>query len=360
MYIKKIKYKLNWGPMIGSVFNIGLLLTSIKVFFMILYKISGVGVFLASFLSYDDKAGCYFLINEMANYDNGTKYLWIAFAINIVFIILMLFLLAKKNIKRKLLIIEHSSLQKMGFSYDEKELEDYAYKRIPINQYETFNSGTMSINERVSSAIIEVDSKTSKILHYVDKGYQVGYAGIANIPATFMLGYELGDENKKLLFHKRRSNSIDDNFHLLSNEPRELKFIANETKNDLTKSGKILILIQLTQPIKDSDLQGVREDNDYVIKYEIPQTISYDVVDSGNQANEYTNKVLSDICEIQKNPSITQIKICIAASGAFVFALGTKFSKTQNKDTVIFHYQQDSYPWGINVTKKKPVVIKGV
>lgn len=60
------------------------------------------------------------------------------------------------------------------------------------------------------------------------------------------------------------------------------------------------------------------------------------------------------VAENQKNPNIVQIKICIAASSAFIFALGMKFSKTQNKENVIFHYEKDTYPWGVNVHKGKP------
>jgi len=107
---------------------------------------------------------------------------------------------------------------------------------------------------------------------------------------------------------------------------------------------------------RESRFQSVLEDNNYIVKYEIPETVNYDVVDSLRQINDYTNQILSDIAEIQKNPNITQIKICVAASGSFIFALGTKFSKTQNKDVVIFHFQNDTYPWGINVTKKIPVI----
>ena len=86
-------------------------------------------------------------------------------------------------------------------------------------------------------------------------------------------------------------------------------------------------------------------------------TISYDVVDSAHQINTYTNIILAKIAEIQKNPNITQIKICVAASSSFIFALGTKFSKTQNKDTIIFHYENNRYPWGINVNEHKPVIV---
>lgn len=356
IYIKKFKYKLQWGAIIGSFVNVGILIESIKIFFMILYRIDGFGSLLAHFGDYDEKTGYYFIINCIYNNDHGIKLLWLVLIIDVSILISMLLWLGKKNSKRKLLIIQHSSLQKMNFTYDENELGYYADKRLSINQYETLNNESISTKEKVSLAITEINNKISKILNCVDKGYQIGYAGIANIPCTFMLGYELGDENKKLVFHKRRDNSGDDNFHLLKDEPRQLTFTLFETKNDSTKSGKILLLIQLTQPIKKADLQGVLEENDYILKYEIPQTINYDVVDSSRQINDYTNKILSDIAEIQKNPNITQIKICVAASGAFIFELGTKFSKTQNKDTIIFHYQRDKYPWGINVTKKIPVV----
>ncbi|MDR3583989.1 MAG: SAVED domain-containing protein [Desulfosporosinus sp.] len=354
IYIKRLKYKLKWGAIIGSLVNVGLLGFSIQIFFMILYRINGLGSLMASFWNYDEETGYYFIINNIYNNGQGIKLLWLALIIDIVVLIFSLLWLCKKNTKRKLLIIEHSSLQKMNFTFDEKELGDYADKRLLINQYKTLNNIEMSTEEKVSLAITEIENKIPKILNYVDKGYQIGYAGIANIPVTFMLGYELGDENKKLYFHKRRDNPTDDNFHLLKDEPRQLTFKSHVTQNDLTKSGKILLLIQLTQPIKEADLQGVLEDNDYIIKYEIPQTINYDVVDSSRQINDYTNRILSDIAEIQKNTNIIQIKICVAASGAFIFALGTKFSKTQNKDTVIFHYQNDTYPWGINVTKKIP------
>lgn len=358
IYIKKFKYKLKWGAIIGTFVNITILLSSIKILFMILYRINGFGNLLASFWNYDEKTGYYFVINNIYNNGQGISILWLVLILDIIVIIFMVLWLVKKNAKKKLLIIEHSSLQKMNFTYDENELGDYADKRLSINQYEVLNNEQISTQEKVFLTITEVNDKIPKILDYVDKGYQIGYAGIANIPATFMLGYELGDENKKLFFHKRRDNSADDNFHMLKDEPRQFTFLPNITLNDPTKSGKILVLIQLTQPIRDADLLDIHEDNDYIIKYEIPQTINYDVVDSSRQINEYTNRILSDIAEIQKNSNITQIKICGAASGAFIFALGTKFSKTQNKDTVIFHYQNNTYPWGINVTKKIPVLIK--
>ena len=333
----------------------------IKILIIILYITIGVGDFFINFLGIDKNKGPYYLINQIYNYNNGTgiKIVCILFAVDIIIICIMFFLLILTNAKKKLLIIQHLSLQKMNFTYND-EIGNYKVKKIKINQYNILNDEAICLEKKINLLIQDVDKSSGEILSLVEKkGYQVGYSGIANIPATFMLGYELGDENKKIFFHKFRNNSYDDDFHILKNEQRQLNFTCTkEIKNNLSKTGKILLLIQLTQPIGDEDIKNILEENDYVIKFEIPMTINYDVVDSSHQINIYTNNILAKIAEIQKNPNITQIKICVAASSSFIFALGTKFSKTQNKETIIFHYENKTYPWGINVTKKEPVIIK--
>jgi hypothetical protein len=121
-------------------------------------------------------------------------------------------------------------------------------------------------------------------------------------------------------------------------------------------TGDLLVIIQLTQPIKETDLVGVLGSNDYILRYEVPGQIDYDIIDSAKQTNEYAQQIVSDIAEIQKKSNILKIKICVAASSDFVFALGTKFSKTQNIDIVVYQFDKGKYPWGINVTKKTAVI----
>ena len=95
----------------------------------------------------------------------------------------------------------------------------------------------------------------------------------------------------------------------------------------------------------------------YSHKYMVPETIGYDIVDSSKQLNQYADQIISDIAAIEKAANISSIKICVAASSAFIFGLGTKFSKTQDKDIIIYHFQNSAYPWGINVTRKCPAIV---
>lgn len=216
----------------------------------------------------------------------------------------------------------------------------------------------MSLEAKVSLLITEICNVLPKINNYVAKHYQVGYAGIpvGNIPSAFMLGYELDDANKKLYFHKNRNNPLDDNFHILKDVHSSIKMRLNKQENDECDSGDLMVIIQLTQPIKNTDLAGILESNDYILRYEVPEQIDYDIIESAEQANNYAQQIVNDIAEVQKKSNICKIKICIAASSAFVFALGTKFSKTQNIDIVVYQFDKDKYSWGINVTNRTVVI----
>lgn len=318
-------------------------------------------------LGIDKESGMYYGLSEIINAEtNGSIVLWGIFLIFLLIIVVQIIWFFIENSAERILIIEHSSINQMNFIINKECKEEYMVSAYRINQYQTFNSG-LPLETMIVLAISELNMHIEKIKRKITKGkYLGGYAGIANIPMTFMLGYELGDENKKLYFHKFRDRKTppalkDDKFHLMKEGINQLPFKYEIIKNtDRTRDGKILLLIQLTQPLREVDYQAVLEENDYVIKFFVTDMIDYDIVNLSSQIDEYTDEILAQISEIQKEPHITQIKICIAASSAFIFALGTKFSKTQNKETVIFHYQQDTYPWGVNVHRKRPVILKDV
>lgn len=356
--IYRFKYKVKWDKIFDSLLSIGALNIGFKSLCIFIYLETGLLSFLMPLVDYTEGSKYYYLFYNIYISEHGYIWILILEVIDIIIISLILLRLVKQNLGEGLLIIEHVSLQRMKFSYNKEEISSYVVKKIRLNQYNTLNQLEISLNDKITRVISEIDIFVPKILDDVEKrNYQVGYAGIANIPATFLLGYMLGDENKKKYFHKFRNNSSDDDFHLLKGEDRQLLLLPNETVNDSTRPGKILLVIQVTQPIKEEDIKDLKEENDYIVKYEVPMTIGYDIVDSAQQINSYTNQILARIAELQKQDTISEIKICVAASSSFIFALGSKFSTTQNIDTIIFHYQNSTYPWGINVTRKVPVII---
>lgn len=312
----------------------------------------------------DKKNGIYYVLDKFINLGKfQDMFYWILVVICILLIGIQVFFFCKNNLQERILVVMHSSLNQTNFKFSDELQNEYIVKKLCFNQYNTFHSN-MQISVLITRVITEVDLKAEEIRKYIAKGYNVGYAGIANIPATFMLGYELGDENTKSYFHKYHGSQTDntlkdDKFHKLIKKNVRSSFEKEilQEPSDTSKPGNIVILISLTQSIKEPDYTSIVGDNDYIYKYSSSDKIDYDVIDSENQIDEYSDKILSDIAEIQKEQNIMQIRICIAASGAFIFGLGTKFSKTQNITTVIFHFENNNYPWGINVTDKKAVIV---
>lgn len=311
----------------------------------------------------DKENGLYFLLNICTSGEqNNGIFLWFVFILAVLIIIVQAVFYFIENRQERLLIIEHNSLNQIRYIFDNEVEKEYNTKKIKFNQYETFNSNMM-IEEMVIKSITETDLIANKIRSYIAKDYSIGYAGIANIPTTFLLGFELGDENTKKYFHKYHGKKTnpelkDDKFHLLKKKTIRSSFELDilQKATELDQDSNIIIIISLTQPIEISDILSIVGNNDYIYKYTSSDDIDYDVIDSETQIEQYADRILSDIAAIQKKQNIKQIRICVAASGAFIFGLGTKFSKTQNKETIVYHFEKNRYPWGINVTKKIPVI----
>ena len=104
------------------------------------------------------------------------------------------------RIARNTQLIEHNSINQMNFRVEKSCKDDYILVPYRLDQYNIFNSN-LPLEEMIISAISNLELHIDKIKEKIVRGRCLsGYAGIANIPMTFLLGYELGDENRKLYF----------------------------------------------------------------------------------------------------------------------------------------------------------------
>jgi len=359
IYIKR----LNKRKVLKSIFRLLTIPLALNIIIDILNIKEIIGDGWIKILGLDKGSGIYYLLNEYINLEKGKElFLWLVFIAAMVIIIIHAIFFFLENRQERLLIIEHNSLNQTRYRYDDEVKNEYDIKRLKFNQYETFNSN-MPLEAMIIKSITETDLNVDKIKGFIAREYAIGYAGIANIPITFMLGFELGDENAKRFFHKYHGKGTnpelkDDKFHLLKAKTVRSSFELEVLQEliDPERESNIIIVVSLTQPIEKSDFSSIAGSNDYIYKYTSSDDIDYDVVDSETQIEQYADKILSDIAIIQKKKNVKQIRLCIAASGAFIFGLGTKFSKTQNIETVVYHFEKKQYPWGINVTKKTPVI----
>lgn len=309
------------------------------------------------FLSIESDKGIYLILTKISNYKPyNIDLLYLLLALCLIVIILRILLGVKEYFKMKMLIIKHCSLNSMNVKIDETELKDCLIKDEILDQYEE----NILIQQRLNTLITKQREFIKCIKNYLKKNYCLGYAGIAHTPFVFLMGYVLGDENKVSLFHKRRDNSTDDYFHLLTETDYVETLNKIEIKNNREQDGKILLCIETTFSITDDEIKSLKEDNDYILRYST-QNKNFDVISSMKQINQYVVMIKNDIQQLTQSHKIQKIKICISSSIAFTFALGQAFSINHDPEIEVFHFDKKDpikYPWGINVTTQEVVINK--
>lgn len=346
---------ISFGKLLGKILGTISIYTAIVALVISLHFVFAIPEYVQKILGFSTNEGVYYLFNKICNSSkHGYIYIYIIAVVLCLYIILWLLYVIRSCIKIKLLIIEHNSLNEVNFKIDREDLDDFAIKKYKINQFYIFNSeNKFNYEEIANKAIISIKYHLYNIRKKIKKGYFVGYAGISNIPITFMLGYEIGDENISYFFHKKRINGNEKEFEVIKSEDYIEKLETKKYENDTNRQGDLVVLISLSKTVFDYQLKGIKNENDYVLKYKT-KNINYDIITSTKQINDYITIIMKDIEEIQSK--IDKIKICIGAPSIFIYALGTKFSKTQNKDVIVYHFEKDEYPWGINISRKTVVL----
>lgn len=156
---------------------------------MLIYELTGILKWIIPRIDYTEDSKYYYAFNGIHQLKNGIQVLLLLILFDMIVFIDAFFLLIKQNTTNKLLIIEHTSLQHMSFSFDDQEMSEYAVKKYLINQCDTINNNTLPLKAKISLLITEIENEIPKINEFIDKEYQIGYAGIpvGNIPCVFLL-----------------------------------------------------------------------------------------------------------------------------------------------------------------------------
>ena len=226
IYIKRFDFK----KMFKATFGVLSIPFSFIGIIEILHIKGVIGDIWIKLLGIDQKEGLYYGLTILSSkWKHSDAVMWILLSFSLFLIIVQIVYFLYENRLESILLIEHNSRNQMYFKINKECRDSYIIVPYKLNQYTTFNSN-LPLEEKLNIAISELENHVDIINDKIGKGkYWAGYAGIANIPMTFMLGYELGDENRKLLFHKYhgRKTSIklkDDSFYLLKEDERRFVF----------------------------------------------------------------------------------------------------------------------------------------
>lgn len=355
----KNSHRLDLGGFISNLIRRSIPLM-VLIILCILIINCGLSDFWVRVSSIDTESGLYWMLLNIAKVSvMDFNLLWVILIVCSIILMTGILLIAKDYYKNKLLIIKHSSLNVMNFKMDGSELKDYSIEKLILNQFETMENTQFTINEKITVAINEQTAFMKEVRDYISKGYSLAYIGIAHTPFIFFLGFLAGDENDVKLFHKRRDDTNEDKFRLLIAENYTEKLVRQPDQSPTKQFDTMLLCIETTFKIPDDDIVYICQDVDCVLRYSTVNK-GYDVIYSAKQIKEYTNTIKNDLHEICTSSNVKKIKICIASSVAFTFALAQAFSDNHDPEIEIYHYDKKNdlkYPWGINITKKAAIIV---
>lgn len=262
------------------------------------------------------------------------QYRYVFLVLTVVFFVLWIY-------RPKLILVKHVSFSKDIAAVQPNILRRYFVKEIEINQCDE-----MKKNDTIVNAIT-IQDKTAEDIQNKRKTSSLCYYGIAHTPLIFRFGFKMGDQNNIMLLHKIRAN--DSLFEELTHESGYSSIQPNE-RNISIKSNELLVSISTSLPISVNDLQSLRPENKHILSF-VCNNISFDSITSYKLAENFRNTVMITIRDCVKKYGIRKIHLVISSSVAFTFFLGQAFSAQHEPITIVYHFQNGTYPWGININE---------
>jgi len=252
----------------------------------------------------------------------------------------------------RLLLLEHTSFAPDIADVESEFLRKYYVNTIKIDECELMKNNT-------DDGIIRAIDYQDKIISDLKmKGINICYYGIAHTPLVFRLGFKMGDQSNLKFLHKLRSN--ESLFQEWSNEGAYAAIQPNEF-NKTVGSREIIVAVSTSLEIKKEDLQSLQPDNKHILMFRA-NTLSFDNITSYSVAENYRTTIMISIRECVKKYQIKKIHLIISSSVAFTFFLGQAFSNQHDPITIIYHYQNNEYRWGIciNELSENALVVNNV
>ncbi|OUQ49492.1 hypothetical protein B5E62_10710 [Lachnoclostridium sp. An118] len=257
----------------------------------------------------------------------------------VVFILLIVLLLLQTFYKQKIFLIRHQSL-----AYDLADIDPKFKHNYYLNEHELQQVGSVQTDKIDNKAIEDIDQMA---LAAQKSQKRIAYYGIAYTPFVFRLGYKIGDQNNVILLHKKRDNSkIFEEW----NEENTGIHINYVEEHNLVDSREIIVAISTSLNIQDHHFNILHPENKHILKF-VTNYMGFDSIVSYKDAEQLRTIILSTIRNIVIKYNIKRIHMVISSSVAFTFFLAQGFSQQHDPEIVVYHYEQGTYTWGINMNQ---------
>ena len=246
-------------------------------------------------------------------------------------------LLFRNFYKPKLILIKHYSFSPSLTAVDPNYLGQYYVKEIDVNQF-----GKMDNYSKITDEVCKQDTIAKEIL-LARKNANLCYYGIAHTPLIFRFGFKIGDENNVKFLHKERVN--DSHFKEWSSQ-NSFSTLSYQEINESVLSDELIVAVATSIKITEKDLTSLDYKNKHILMFE-SNNLSFDCITSYALAESFRNTIMINVRKYVKKYGIKRMSILLSTSTAFTFYLGQAISAQHDPETIVYHYQNGSYPWGI-------------
>ena len=268
--------------------------------------------------------------------------------IYVAFGALVVLRILKFMLRRKAIVINHSSFSNAQSTYAEDVVDGCSVSQVDINLVSQVGQG------KITDAIRVQDDAIKQILERCDENTELIYYGITHIPFIFRAGFQIGNEGKVRLLHKYRNEQAC--FKEISSEPDNYKIQLKdpEVANRGNGSNEMLVVIETSFPVKDDDLNVFQDKSiGYDIHFKLSNDSMYgfDTVASYDVINRLRTQIMGVIREAVKQHSIQRIHLVLATSSDFTFFLAQDFSRYHDPEVIAYQYERNDprrYTWGIS------------
>jgi len=245
-------------------------------------------------------------------------------------------------------ILGHSTLGKSQFKLNDKAQDNIKLIIEEINLIEDLKK----VGENYDALKYTVSKQDDLIKDFkrkINDNDKYGYMGISHTPLILRAGYDIGDETKFIMFHKKRNlDYYEELSDIESYTP--IKIEQKKIKEDCKE---LIVAISTTFSIQDNQLDILHLENKSIIKFKTDE-LGFDVITSRKQAEEYISFILREVRQVANDKGIVKIHMVISSSVAFTFALGQELSSHYDPEVIIYHFDINNpkkYPWGISLFK---------
>lgn len=253
-----------------------------------------------------------------------------------------------KKLKKIVHILGHSTLGKTQLKLNEESLKILELNVEELDLIEDIKIIKGNYN-MLQSVVTKQDNYIEKFKNKINNTDKYGYMGISHTPLILRAGYEIGDETKFALFHKKRNVDYYEELNI-SDIYTPIKIEKKSVKDNCRE---LIVAISTTFIIEDNQLNILHPENKSIIKFKTDE-LGFDVITSEKQVENYVSYILREIRQIRSNKGITKIHMVISSSVAFTFALGQGLSNHYDPEVIIYHFDLNNpkkYPWGISLFK---------